>query len=269
MSELGDRWELARTLAVEAGKITLDYYGQDDLQVQWKGDGSPLTLADQAAERWIRDRVATAFPDDALVGEEFGESTGSSEYRWILDPIDGTKSFICGVPLYGTMIGIEQAGRASIGVIYFPALREGMHACSGEGAWYFKEELPHRRATVSKTEVLRDAVVLTTCVPAFAKRGAAQAFAELSGRARLSRTWGDVYGYLMVATGRGDVMIDPFMNLWDAAALLPIMQEAGGRFTDWQGISRIDGGESIGSNGRLHDEILQALADCPPLPHGM
>jgi fructose-1,6-bisphosphatase/inositol monophosphatase family enzyme len=180
-----------------------------------------------------------------------------------LDPIDGTKSFISGVPLYGTMIGVEHAGEARIGVIYFPPLSEGMFACHGEGAWYFQGESPPRRSAVSKTKQLGDATLLTTCVPAFAKRQANVQFEALSNRVRLARTWGDVYGYMMVATGRGDIMIDPFMNVWDAAALLPILQEAGGRFTDWQGVACIDGGDSIGSNGHLHDEVVAVFQGCP------
>jgi histidinol phosphatase-like enzyme (inositol monophosphatase family) len=260
MNALQARYDAAKSLAVEGGRATLPYFQSGDLHVEWKRDGSPLTLADQASERFIRDEIARRFPNDEIVGEEFGVTTGSSGFRWVLDPIDGTKSFITGVPLYGTMVGLEQDGEAVVGSIYFPGLDEGMFACSGEGAWYFKGTQSPRRAHVSSTSEIQKASIMTTCVPTFAKRNAASQFANLAAAARLSRTWGDVYGYMLVATGRADAMIDPFMNVWDACALLPIIEEAGGRFTDWQAERRIDGGDSIGSNGILHDEIVRYLS---------
>jgi histidinol phosphatase-like enzyme (inositol monophosphatase family) len=238
----------------------LPLFQSSELRVDWKADGSPLTIADQTAERLIRNRIADAFPGDGIVGEEFGETLGNTSYRWILDPIDGTKSFISGVPLYGTMVGIERDGVAVVGSIFFPALDEGMFACAGAGAWYFRKNLPPNRAHVSKVAELASASIMTTCVPSFAKRNAQVQFDRLASSVKLSRTWGDVYGYMLVATGRADAMIDPFMNVWDACALLPILEESGGMFTDWTGKRRVDGGDSVGSNGLLHAEVLRFLS---------
>ncbi|MEZ6096314.1 MAG: histidinol-phosphatase [Pirellulaceae bacterium] len=257
--EIKQRLDAAYQFAVLAGKSTLDFFCADDLEVEIKSDGSPLTKADQGAERLLRERISDQFPHDGIVGEEFGESEGSNDFRWVLDPIDGTKSFVCGVPLYGTMIGIERAGEAVIGSIYFPGLSEGMFAGIGGGAWHYRGDREPRRTSVSNKNRLEDAVLLTTDVPRFKKRDAHQQFDALSRQVYLSRTWGDVYGYLLVASARADIMIDPIMNVWDACALLPIVNEAGGRFTDWQGQSRVDGGDGIGTNGHLHDAVLNAL----------
>ncbi len=266
MDELENRLRLARCVAVDGGRATLPFFRSDELNVQWKQDGSPLTVADQTAELLIRERILAEFPNDSIVGEEYGFTEGTSDFRWVLDPIDGTKSFISGVPLYGTMVGIERSGRAVIGSIYFPGLNEGMYACIGEGAWYFANGTEPRRARVSSVSNLSMASLMTTCVPTFGRRNASAQFAALANKVRLSRTWGDVYGYMLVATGRADVMIDPFMNVWDACALLPIIEEAGGRFTDWRGVARVDGGDSIGSNGLVHDEVLAALVSCSEMP---
>jgi histidinol-phosphatase len=259
IDEIKRRLEAARSLAIEAGKLTLEYFRQPSLQVEHKADGSPLTMADQAAERYLRDAILDQFPADSILGEEFGSHSGASEFRWILDPIDGTKSFICGVPFYGTMIGVEVAGEAAVGAVYFPALDEGIYGATGHGAFSFVGQT-FSPARVSETRSLADAVVLTTSVEAFDTRGALEDYLSLTRRAKFARTWGDVYGYLLVATGRAEIMIDPLMNLWDAAALLPILREAGGMFTDWQGEERIDGGDSIGSNGHLHHEVVSCFS---------
>lgn len=259
IDEIKRRLEAARSLTIEAGKLTLQHFRQPSLQVEHKADGSPLTMADQAAERYLRQAILDQFPADNILGEEFGSHQGTSEFRWILDPIDGTKSFICGVPFYGTMIGVEVEGKATIGAVYFPALDEGIYGAIGHGAFSFVGQI-FTPARVSETRSLADAVVVTTSVEAFDSRGALENYLKLSRRAKFARTWGDVYGYLLVATGRAEIMIDPLMNVWDAAALLPIMHEAGGKFTDWRGEERIDGGDSIGSNAHLHDEVLACFS---------
>lgn len=264
--ELTARYQWAQQIAVEAGRLTLPFFRATHLHVEHKSDGSPLTLADQTSERRLREQINARFSSDAIMGEEFGAQAGTSEFRWILDPIDGTKTFVSGVPLFGTMIGIEYAGRAVAGVIYFPALDEGVHALTGGGAWYFRGAEPPCPARVSRKSTLAESVLVTTCVESLDKRGAWAAYQALARRVRWARTWGDVYGYLLVATGRAEVMIDPYMNLWDAAALLPILEEAGGCFTDWRGEPRIDAGESVGSNGLVHSEVLDILKQAPPLP---
>jgi len=262
-ADLKTRLELAREIAVAAGKVTLRYFRSTGLEVMHKLDGSPLTVADQESERLLRDRISERFPGDAIVGEEFGEQAGTSGYRWVLDPIDGTKSFITGVPLYGTMVGVQFGDEAVIGAIYFPPLQEGMFAASGHGSWYFCGDSEPVRAAVSKKTDSTRSTVLTTCEHALARRIGNDRWRKLGSSFAISRTWGDVYGYMLVATGRAEAMIDPIMNIWDAAAVQPIVVEAGGSFTDWQGRPRIDSGDSVATNGELHQTVLDALGAGP------
>ena len=257
-SDVQQRMEVARRIAKSAGKVTLNYFRTDNFSVERKGDGSPLTIADQESEKHLREEIAKAFPDDAIVGEEFGEQPGTSGYRWILDPIDGTKSFICGVPLYGTMVAVSVDDRAIIGSCYFPGLDEGIFASCGNGAWAFRGDAEPTQAQVSNRTDLKDCVLVTSEAETFRERGAGKTFDLMVDRLYFARTWGDVYGYMLVATGRVDVMIDPVLNIWDAAAVQPIIEEAGGRFTDWAGNPSIDAGEAIGSNGHIHDAILES-----------
>ncbi len=264
-SELDKRLALANEIAVAAGKLTLKFFRTDRFEVIRKGDGSPLTVADQEAETFLRQQISDAFPDDAIVGEEFGQQEGDSGYGWILDPIDGTKSFISGVPLYGTMIGIERTIDSSdmresvIGSVYLPGIDEGIFASKGSGAWHFSGSGKPVAASVSKTSTLADSVLVTSQVETFGERDAMDVYHRLAESVYFSRTWGDVFGYLLVATGRVEVMIDPVLNIWDAAAVQPIIEEAGGRFTDWHGVSRIDAGDAIGSNGLVHNSVLAIL----------
>jgi histidinol-phosphatase len=250
------RLELALAAAREAGEITLKYFRENNYAVELKRDQSPVTIADRAAEEHLRDRIAAAFPADAILGEELPERQGESGYRWILDPIDGTKSFISGVPLYGALIGVELEGRSVVGVIHLPALDETAYAARGEGAWAIRGGRPPAPACVSRTPRLAESLFCTSEIKSFAKSGRRAAFDDFDGACRLTRTWGDCYGYLLVATGRADIMVDPLMNVWDCAALQPIIEEAGGTFTDWQGEPTIHGGEAIATNGSLLVETL-------------
>ena len=264
-SELRSRLDVAIQAAREAGHLTLNYFQRVDLSYERKSDDSPVTVADRAAEEQLRKTILAHFPEDAVLGEEFGEVEGSSGYRWILDPIDGTKSFISGVPLYGTLIGVEHNERSVIGVILIPGLQECVYAVQGGGAWYVRGDADPTRASVSAVASLRDAVCVTTQVDSFAQRLGEPAYQGLQSQAYIMRTWGDCYGYLLVATGRAGVMIDPYMNVWDAAAIQPIMEEAGGTFTDWQGVPTIYSGEGIGTNGHLLEEVLRVTRPCPRL----
>jgi histidinol-phosphatase len=257
--EWESRLAWARQFAVEAGKLTLRYFQNPSLQVDSKSDDSPVTIADRQAEELLRDRIRERFPRDAVLGEEFGETPGESGVRWILDPIDGTKSFITGVPLYGTMVGVEFAERCHVGVVYMPGLEEGVFAQAGEGAFWFRGSTAPTPCRISQTANLSQASFVTSQVSTFAVRGAMLAYSELERRARLTRTWGDCYGYLLVATGRVDLMIDPIFNVWDAAAIQPIISEAGGVLTDWGGIETIHGGEGIACNRKLLSEVLDIV----------
>ncbi|HKD37635.1 MAG TPA: histidinol-phosphatase [Pirellulales bacterium] len=259
-SELKVRLELGQAAAREAGRLTLEFFQRDSLAVEWKADASPVTIADRRAEQLLRDRLSAAFPDDAILGEELPDRPGTSGYRWILDPIDGTKSFIHGVPLYGTLVGLEFESQPVLGVIEIPALDERAFAARGQGAWYSKGSAPPRRVHVSPTKTLAESLFLTSEVASFGQRGAAAVYDRLQAACRLSRTWGDCYGYLMVATGRADLMVDPIMNVWDAAAVSPIIEEAGGTFTDWQGRATINSGEGIATNRQILAEVLNLLS---------
>lgn len=249
---LDDYLAFAIKTATDAGRIALAHY-QTGVAVELKADRSPVTLADRGAEQAIRQAIADRFPDHSVVGEEYGADDRSSSFRWVVDPIDGTKSFVRGVPLFGTLIGLEIDGRVEVGVCHLPALGETIAAATGLGCTW-----NGRTARVSDTRTLEEATVLFSDSRMLGERlgDRRQAFERATG---LLRTWGDCYGYCLVATGRADVMIDPAMNPWDCAALVPILREAGGRFTDWTGAERIDGGDAVGTNGGLHDAVLDLL----------
>ena len=256
--ELLARLTSAVAAARAAGDLTLTYFQRDDLAVESKSDASPVTVADRNAELLLRERIAREFPNDGILGEEFGEQAGTSGYRWILDPIDGTKSFISGVPLYGTLVGVEREGRSVVGVIHIPGLGETAYAAAGQGAWYVKGSGVPRPARVSRKARLADGLFCTSEVVNFDRVGRRDAYERLQTAARLTRTWGDAYGYLLVAVGRAELMVDPLMHVWDCAALQPVIEEAGGTFTDWQGTPTIHASNSIATNGLVLNETLAA-----------
>ncbi len=252
-SDLEKRFDFACEMARAAGDSTMDLFGKGEFEK--KGDASPVTVADRNAEQLIRNAVGETFADDAFIGEEFGESPGESGFRWIVDPIDGTKSFICGVPLFGTMVAVEKDSNPVIGAVYFPGLGVGIYGCTGRPTVH-GEVGNLTTAQVAQKQKLSDAVFVTSESSTFARRGAAEVYAELENRCYVTRTWGDCYGYYLVATGKVDLMIDPILNIWDAAAIEPILTGAGGVFVDWSGAARIDAGEAIGTTPGLVDEIL-------------
>ncbi len=260
IENLDQRLELALDAARSAGRITLEYFRREDLQVERKGDDSPVTEADRRAEEYLRHRITEAFPDDAILGEEMDDRPGTSGFRWILDPIDGTKAFIHGVPLYGTLVAVEHEGRSVLGVIDIPALGECVYAATGQGAWYIAGDQPPRPARVSTCDRLAEGLFVTSEVASFEEADCHDIYHRLEAAARLSRTWGDCYGYLMVATGRAELMVDPIVNLWDIAPLPPIIEEAGGKFTDFQGQATMYSGQAIATNGPIHDEVLRLVS---------
>lgn len=255
---LNDLLELAVDLAEKAGEITLKYF-RGSFAVDRKADGSPVTVADREAEAYIRETIESRFPNDGILGEEFGETRPQARRRWIVDPIDGTFSFVHGVPLYGVLIGVEVAEESVVGVIHLPALDETVAAARGEGC--YRGGQPVR---VSDRREIRRAVWLTTGMTSDTDSAVTLALGRVAAAAGPGRTWGDCYGYALVATGRADIMIDPQMEIWDCAPLLPIVEEAGGRFSDWQGRRTIRGGNAVATNGRLHEEVLSLLKTGPP-----
>ena len=253
------RLELAVSAARAAGAATLQWFRQSALDVERKGDGSPVTAADRAAESLLREQISAKFPDDAILGEEFGEKPGTSAYRWVLDPIDGTKSFISGVPLYTTLVAVLKDNQPLVGVIYSPATREIVYAAAGGQTWYENGDGRAIEARVSTTERLAEATFVTTELTTFDQvgdKGSRTVYNQLEKACRLSRTWGDAYGYLLVATGRADVMIDPVVNLWDAAALQPVIEGAGGHYSDWQGRPSVHTGNAVATNPQLAGLVL-------------
>jgi histidinol phosphatase-like enzyme (inositol monophosphatase family) len=221
-----------------------------------KADNSFVTAADREAEEYLRTQIGKDFPDDAILGEEEGEKPGRSNRRWILDPIDGTYSFVHGVPLYGVLIGLEIDSEAVLGVVNLPALSEMI--CAARGLGCFWNDAP---ACVSATESLSEALLLSTDFGSCDEHGFGRAVEILQRQVNARRTWGDVYGHVLVATGRADIMLDPIMNVWDCAPLLPIVEEAGGTFTDWRGQRTINGGNAISTNGKLFDSVMATIRE--------
>jgi histidinol phosphatase-like enzyme (inositol monophosphatase family) len=257
--DLAELLEAAERFAVAAGALTLKHFGAL-LAAEAKSDGSPVTIADREAERYLRTQIRTAFPTHTILGEEFGEEAGSAPVRWILDPIDGTRGFMRGVPLYGVLIGIEVEGEAAVGVAHFPPLGETVSAANGLGCrWMVRGASEARPARVSEITGLSDAAVLVTDPRVALSPSLGEGWKRLAAQVDLARGWGDAYGHLLVATGRAEIMVDPILASWDAAPFLPILREAGGRFTDFSGVETIHGGRGVSSNGHLHAEVLALL----------
>jgi histidinol-phosphatase len=242
--------EAAVALARTAGEITLRWFRSADLEVERKADGSPVTEADRAAERYLREQLTQRFPGDGILGEEEVPLPSSTGRRWILDPIDGTKAFTCGVPLYTNLLALEDRHGIAVGVINIPALGETVWAGRGLGA--HSERGPAR---VSEATELDGAFVMTSGVDGWEPGR----LAALAAAGAHLRTWGDGYGYALVATGRVAAMIDPVVEAYDVGPMPVILAEAGGRFTDLSGQDRIDGGSGLGTNGELHDVLLELL----------
>lgn len=254
---LDELFEFAVDLAWRAGRSTLAGF-QAGIDVERKADASPVTEADRRAERLMRHRIEERFPDDGIVGEEYGAVRADAERRWILDPIDGTRSFVHGVPLYGTLVGVEVRGEPVVGVIHLPALDETVAAAAGLGCWWNA-----RRARVSTTATLADALVLTSDLTSPRSAGTEAGWDRLLGRTGLSRTWGDCYGYALVATGRADAMIDPVLSIWDAAAVAPVVREAGGAVSALNGAPRHDAGSLVATNAALADAVRACFREDP------
>ncbi|MES2793075.1 MAG: inositol monophosphatase family protein [Planctomycetota bacterium] len=256
------RLDLAVGAARRAGASTLEWF-RSTIAVERKGDGSPVTAADRRSETLLRDEISASFPDDAILGEEFGEKPGTSAYRWVLDPIDGTKSFIAGVPLYTTLVAVLKDEQPLIGVIYAPATGEIVYAAMGGPTWFAVGEGTPVLARVSTTEKFAEATFVVTEVNKFNRvaEGARGIYDHLEKSCRVTRTWGDAYGFLLVATGRADIMVDLLINVWDLAALLPVIQGAGGHFTDWQGVPSIRTGNAVATNQHFAEPVLKLIRE--------
>lgn len=241
-----------------AGAIALGHYRQR-VDVETKKDGTPVTIADRDAETAARRWIADKFPDDGILGEEFPDVRPDSRYRWIIDPIDGTKSFVRDVPLWGTLVAVAEGNDIIAGAAFFPAVAEIIVAADGCGCWW--NEAP---AHVSNVSSVAESVILTSASPFAPDEAATRRWNELEQRAKASRTWGDCFGYLMVATGRAEVMADPVLSSWDIAAFLPIVREAGGVLTDFRGDVTAFGGSAIATNAALAETVRSILIEPSP-----
>ena len=251
---LREYFDFAAETAYRAGRVTLEHF-QTDLDIERKADRTPVTVADREAERLVRARIRETFPDHAIVGEEFGASGAEdARHRWFIDPIDGTKAFVAGIPSYSVLIGLEIDGCVDVGAAYFPGLDELVVAAAGEGCWW-----NGAHARVSVTPSLSEGVVTFTDAKTFAEFGRAEAWDRLKQAAYHRAGWGDAYGHCLVATGRAELMLDPVMTAWDAGPLPVILREAGGYFGDWQGNETIHAAEGLSTTRMLLPEVLSLI----------
>ncbi len=246
--------DFATETAYLAGRLTLGYF-QTGIRPDVKADDTPVTAADRQAETLIRRRIEQCYPDHAILGEEHGSKVpAGARHRWIIDPIDGTKSFVRGVPLYAVLIGLEIEGAVEVGVAYFPALDEMLAAATGEGCWW-----NGRRARVSNVPSLDQAVVNFTDVAGFERQGRGAAWERIQAATYYRAGWSDAYGYLLVATGRTELMLDPIMSVWDCGPFPPIFREAGGYFGDWSGNETIYAEEAMATTQQLLPQVLELI----------
>jgi histidinol-phosphatase len=247
------RYDAALEAADEAGRFALAYFDQG-VAVEWKADQSPVTMADRGAEDLLRKTLLEQFPLDGFLGEEFGDTPGASGYRWIIDPIDGTRSFVRGIPIWATMVGLEHKGELIAGVVYLPAMNQIYRALRGDGAYR-----ADRRIRVSDVKTLDKAHVYYSSISWFKKAGHDRQFLELVNLTERQRGFGDFYGFMMVAQGSGEIMVEHGVHPWDLGAIVPIIEEAGGKLTAWDGTLDIAKPDVLATNGHLHEEALRII----------
>lgn len=244
---------LALELADIADRIAMGRYLAADLVVETKPDMTPVSEADRAAEAAIRDHLAEVRPGDGILGEEFGH-TERGDRTWILDPIDATKNYVRGFPVWGSLIALQERGEITVGVVSAPALGQRWWAGRGEGSW-----CNSRRLQVSSVAQMEDAQLSFNSITEFEDQGLGKQGLELSRRCWRTRGLGDFWSFMLVAEGAVDIAVEPIAAIWDLAPLGVIVEEAGGRFTDLSGDRRIDGGNAVATNGLLHDAVLGAM----------
>lgn len=252
MSELKEFKDFSRILSVESGKVIKKYF-RTSLNIESKADNSPVTIADKKSEEIMRELITKYFPDHGILGEEFGEQNKNAEYKWILDPIDGTKSFIHGMITFGTLIALTRNGNPILGVVNQPVTGELLIGDNNTA------NLNGESVNVSENNSLDSALLLTTDYLNIEKYQDMEKFTKLMHKVKLTRTWGNCYGYYLAATGKADIMIDPIMSIWDSAALIPIIKGAGGIITDYQGNDPIKGKSIIAASKNLHSIVINIL----------
>ena len=264
MSTVGNQTLLQAVSEVArlTGRVALAHF-RTRLSVETKRDGSPVTIADRVAEQTAREWITARFPHDAILGEEFGAEGDQEARRWFIDPIDGTKTFVRGVPLWGTLIGVVSRHTVLAGAVYCPAVDEIVVAAVGEGCWW-----NDARCRVSEHAEIAGSTLLTTDIRFVGYPDRAARWTSLANEAAVARTWGDCYGYLLVATGRAELMVDNLMSPWDSAALIPVVREAGDEFSDWDGRITPFGSGAMASNGAMAARLRTRLGvPWPPSTH--
>lgn len=251
--EWRSRYEVMVQAARDAGQFALGHFDRE-VAVEWKHDESPVTAADRGAEQVLRSRLTAAFPGDGFLGEEFGDTPGSTGYRWIIDPIDGTRSFVRSIPHWATLVGLEYQGEMIAGVSYAPADNQLFRALRGDGT--YKND---KRVRVSDVATLDRALASYSGFQFFQKAGKEAQFLNVLRGVDRARGFGDYYGFVLVAQGSIDLMVDYGVHIWDVAGLQVIVEEAGGKFTDWDGGADLERPDCLASNGRLHEAALAIL----------
>ena len=250
--ELSDFKSFSRYLASKSGEIIRNYF-RTNFKIELKEDSSPVTIADKKSEEVMRELIMKEFPDHGILGEEFGEHNKEAGYKWILDPIDGTKSFICGAVAFGTLIALTKNGEPVLGVINQPILNEFLIGDNNT------TELNGQVVKIRACNKIEDSVLVTTDFLNIEKYQDIKRFSELINKVKLYRGWGDCYGYYLLATGYIDIMVDPIMSVWDTMALVPVVKGAGGIITDYQGRDVLKGDSVIAASSDIHSEVVKAL----------
>ena len=252
MNKLREFTDFIALLAEESARIILQYYRRE-IFISTKSDDSPVTIADKMAEEKMRELIIKQFPDHGILGEEFGSYKPDAEYQWILDPIDGTRSFICGTPLFGTLIALLQDGKPILGVMNFPVLGQFFLGDNSQTL------LNNKVVQMRRIRHLNEAVLLTTDIQNISKYPDITRFQNLMEQVQLFRTWGDCFGYSLLAAGFADIMVDPVMSAWDIMALIPIIKGACGEITDYQGKDPLKGSSIVAASPVLHQQIIKIL----------
>ena len=248
-----NRYDAALIAAEQAGTFALQYFDRE-VAVEWKVDDSPVTIADRGSENLLRKSLVGQLNHDGFLGEEFGDTPGSSGYRWIIDPIDGTRSFVRGIPIWACMIGLEFKGELIAGVVALPAMKQVFRALRGDGAYR-----DNRRIRVSDIATLDKSHVYYSSISWFTKAGADKQFLNLVSLTERQRGFGDFYGFMMVAQGSGEIALDHGVHAWDIAAIEPIIAEAGGKLTAWDGKLDIERSDVLATNGLMHEQALKIM----------
>jgi histidinol-phosphatase len=257
-----DDLRLGHVITDMVDSLTLSRFQAADLQVETKPDLTPVTDADKDAEELVRTQLRRTRPRDAVVGEEF-DATGHSARRWIVDPIDGTKNYVRGVPVWATLLALVEDGQVVVGIVSAPALQRRWWAATGIGAWSGRSLSSARRLQVSAVSSLRDASLSYSDIGEWEQSGRGEAFLSLTRRVWRSRAFGDFWSYMLLAEGAVDIATEPQLELYDMAALVPVIVEAGGRFTSLDGVDGPFGSSAVATNGELHEQVLRVLADPP------